>query len=391
MLEIRRWSFRAALIAVVTLGASAAHAQGTGRSMDLDPSVRSAGMGLASNAVFWDQGPDHWGNPALLGYQHGLRYEWGRSRLVPGLADDVHFTTNVIKFGGAGVGVALSGQPFGIGGLHLSYGESEGVDENGNPTGTVEPFEQIDAWSLGFSVARVAGAIATLSGHDPGAWSRYGDVSLGLTGKHLEMDFPPLGHGKTTAYDFGYLVRLSPLEWAPATRNAFLGFDVAYGWSDLSFESDPVKFSSEDAPVEVSEHERSGFAARAHLDYPSLGDLGGPPWIWEGLHPLLSVGRVVDQAEIGVSPFTYDTDSDGWEITIANVFSWRTGHYEDLVGDISDDTGGWGVGIPFGHWGGVRYDFAHIPQARGADLPDVEKRSVSGWVDALRLWRTWRQ
>src|SRR5262252_2559976 len=79
---------------------SAARAQGTGRSLDIDPSVRASGMGLASNAVFWDVGTNHWGNPALLGEQRGIAYEWGRTQLVPGLASDVTFTTNVVKIGG---------------------------------------------------------------------------------------------------------------------------------------------------------------------------------------------------------------------------------------------------------------------------------------------------
>ncbi|HET9328731.1 MAG TPA: hypothetical protein VFQ05_18350, partial [Candidatus Eisenbacteria bacterium] len=126
-----------------------ASAQGTGRSMDLDPSPRASGMGGASNAVFWDEVTNHWSNPALLGYQRGLSYEYGKTQLVPGLAADVHFTTNVVKLGGGGVGLAFSGKPFGLGGLHLSYGESQGTDPSGNPTGTYEAFEQIDSWSFG--------------------------------------------------------------------------------------------------------------------------------------------------------------------------------------------------------------------------------------------------
>ena len=56
-----------------------AEAQGTARSLDIDASIRSAGMGGACNAVFWGADPNDWANPALLGYHSGLRYSWGKT------------------------------------------------------------------------------------------------------------------------------------------------------------------------------------------------------------------------------------------------------------------------------------------------------------------------
>src|SRR6185369_15830979 len=63
----------------------------------------------------------------------------------------------------------------------------------------------------------------------------------GFTRKKLEIRLAPTfgGSAKTTAYDFGFLVRFSPLELAPSIRDV-VGLDLAYGWSELSFESDPV-------------------------------------------------------------------------------------------------------------------------------------------------------
>ena len=101
----------AAAVLALSLGAVSGHAQGTARSLDLGVSIRAAGMGQASNAVFWGDGLDQWANPALLGYQRGIRYEWGKTQLVPGLLNDVFFKTNVIKLGGGGFGVSLSGKP----------------------------------------------------------------------------------------------------------------------------------------------------------------------------------------------------------------------------------------------------------------------------------------
>jgi hypothetical protein len=375
---MRRFPCIAAAAVSLLVGASA-HAQGTGRSMDLDPSARSSAMGEASGAVFWEE-TNRWANPALLGSQHGLTYEWGRARLVPALAPDVHYTTNEVLLGGGGIGVAFSGKP-GIGGRHLSYGSSEGVDDQGNPTGVFDTYELIDAWSLGLCVARLTETIAALTGHEPTAVSRYADVSVGVTGKHLEMEFAPGFEGETDAMDLGFLVRFSPTEFAPGIRDVF-GLDVAYGFSDLSFESDPV------FGTEVSEHERSGFTARLRLDHPGMAEDMG--WFLRGLRPLVSVGYVREHAEIGIDEDTYETDGDGWEITLANVLSVRSGHYEDLDGGIDGDTRGWGVNLPLGKVAGLRYDEGKRPQAQNSNLRDVKVRNASAWIDPLWLWRAFR-
>jgi hypothetical protein len=372
---------------VVLLGmglASTARSQGTGRSLDIDPSVRAAGMGLASNAVFWDLGTNHWGNPALLGDQRGIAYEWGRTQLVPGLATDVDFTTNVLKVGGAGLGVAFSGKPFGVGGLHLSYGESEGTDPSGNPTGTFESFEQACP-SLAQS-ARAGQKVAELMGHDPADVSRYGDVSS-ASWQEARDELGPMGSGGTNAHELGVLVRFSPTQFIPTVRDVF-GLDFSYGRSNLSDGNPTVSFPGEDTATEVSQHERRGLAMRGTLDWPAMSArMGGPAWLWKGLHPLLSVAHADDHSLIGTSTSKYDTDGDGWEVTVANVYSWRTGHYQDPLGAIEGDTRGWSVGLPIGGLAGVRYDFARFPQAKTSGLPDLERHAVTAWIDALQVWR----
>jgi hypothetical protein len=72
---------------------------------------------------------------------------------------------------------------------------------------------------------------------------------------------------------------------------------------------------------------------------------------------------------------------------VANVFSYRRGHYQDLVGDIDGTTSGWGVAIPIGKYAGAQYDEARVPQARNSDLEDVHRKSFSVWVDPLAVWR----
>jgi hypothetical protein len=214
-----------------------------------------------------------------------------------------------------------------------------------------------------------------------------------MTGKHLEMNLAPGFFGaaaETDAMDLGVLVRFSPTEFAPGIRDVF-GFDVAYGWSDLSFESDPIVFLNSSNPDEVNEHERGGFSGRARVDWPAMAEnMAGPTWIWQGLRPLLSVGYARDHAEIGVDANTYETDGNGWEVTFANLFSLRGGHYQDLEGGIDGDTRGWGVNLPLGKVAGARYDEGRRPQAQNSDLEDVKVRNASGWIDVLRVYRFWR-
>jgi hypothetical protein len=284
------------------------------------------------------------------------------------------------------VGVAFSGKPFGVGGIHLDYGQSQGTDASGNPTGTYDAFEQVDAWSLGVSLARAGQAIAERMGRAPADVSRYGDVAFGMTGKKLEMNLGPTGGAGANAHDLGVLVRFSPLQFIPNVRDV-LGLDLAYGCSTLSADADPVMFPNE-PPTWVSKHERRGFAVRGTLDWPAMNtSLGGPAWLWKGLHPLVSVAHADDHSEIGIPSSSYVTDGDGWEVTVANVYSWRSGHYQDLVGEIDDNTSGWSVGLPIGGLGGIRYDSARFPQARDSGLPDLERHAVTAWVDALQIWR----
>ena len=79
----------------------------------LDPSIRASGMGHASGSVFWGPDCDHWANPALLGYERGIRFEHGRTQLVPNLAPHVYFTTDRLTIGDRGLGIFLTGFPLG--------------------------------------------------------------------------------------------------------------------------------------------------------------------------------------------------------------------------------------------------------------------------------------
>jgi hypothetical protein len=311
--------------------------------------------------------------------KHPTRSRIGRRRF---------FKTNVVKLGGGGFAVALSGKPLhSIGGLHLHYGTSESMDDQGNPTGTFDSFEDINSWSFGLSVGQLGESIARMFGHDPPTWSQYGDVSFGMTAKEVEIQLGPpsaLGAASTSAHDLGLHVRLSPLAWFPATRNGVLGLDLAYGWSNLSYDGKGVVYVGEDLATPASEHLRYGLAGRVRVDWPTVGFLPGPEWLQAGFQPLISVGGAFDHSRIGVEGGRYITYGLGWELALANMVWVRQGHYQDIDSDIEDDTWGWGAGLPLGRLAGVRYDYARFPQASG--LEDVQRRAVSAWIDPLEIW-----
>src|ERR1041384_8426019 len=76
----------------------------------LDPSIQDAGMGGAGASIFWRDEPNEWANPSLAGLYQGIRYSYGKTQLVPDLADDVFFKTHRIHVGGWGVGIAMAGK-----------------------------------------------------------------------------------------------------------------------------------------------------------------------------------------------------------------------------------------------------------------------------------------
>ncbi|HEY3215261.1 MAG TPA: hypothetical protein VGK93_02085 [Candidatus Eisenbacteria bacterium] len=382
-----------ALVMFCGPGPTLARAQGTGRSLNLDPSIRAAGMAGASNAVFWGDDANQWANPALVAYHRGLRYEWGKTRLLPTLASDVFFRSELLKLGGGGLAIWTAGLPRAdLGRLDLDYGENEATDPSGNWIGTFRSFERIDSWGWALSVAQLTESFARLAGKRLMSWSRYGDVSFGMSEKDLLMNLDPFLRAATTARDLGLLVRATPLRISLSPRGLAVPVraDVAYGWSVLSFNDATVALGQ--PPPPVSRHRRHGVATHVALGWPETLMQGfadrGLAWLAHGFDPLLSIGLASDRAEISAADAepSYRTTGTGWEFTVANVFSWRTGSYEDRAGNIVDDTAGWSLGLHLGDFAGFRFDRALFPEALDSGLPDVTRKGFSAFLDPVSLW-----
>jgi len=375
------------VITIAALGAvhSSAFAQGTGRSMDFDISARSAALGNASTALPWGD-LDHWANPALLGYVDGIRYAHQRTQLVPGLAPDVFFTTDYMQVGGGGLGVVFSGKPLDRGGVHLDYGQSEGIDESGNPTGLFDAYERVKAWGVGGSALRLIDNLFAATGHHMLRLSRYADVSAGITSKHTDIALagPDGPVGKADSRDWGWLARVTPYDGLES-GDVPIRVDATYGRSDINYHLDHlVVFINEDRASPVTRQHRRGVTVRA-----SAGRL---PRVWgtllQGFTPLVSGTFTDDHIEWGVlDQVEYETDGHGVELTVANVFSYRRGHYQSLVEQIDGDTWGYGVALPIGKFAGAAYDDAHFPQANIPEIHGLHRKQFSAWIDPLAIWR----
>jgi hypothetical protein len=377
--DVRTITAPAALAALLLGSPSFALAQGTGRSMDIDVSARSAGMGGASTAVVWGD-LDYWANPAVLGDASGIRYVHGRTQLVPGLASDVFFTTDVVEVGAGGLGVVMSGKPIDHGGVFLDYGLSEGRDENGNITGTFRSWERVRGWGGG---VRVLQALETAFPRMP-RWSRVADVSAGVMRKHTDIVLGPGFGGDADTRDWGALAHLTLLDGF-RDGSAPLAIEATLGYGDInSHEDGPVTFGLfGDIASPVTRIRRTGGALCVLVGRSHTAGLWG-----RALSPSLRVVTAFDHADIGtLDVVDYRTDGAGVDVTLMNVASVRFGHYQDKAGQIDDYTFGWGLALPLGDVAGASYDEGVWPQAQGSGLEDVHRRQFSVWLDPFALWR----
>ncbi len=392
------WVVAALLLALIPV---ASHAQGTGRSMDFDTHVGATGMGGACVGVAWGE-PDVWGNVASLSRVSGVRWEHSSTQLVPGLATDVWLRSNRLLVGARGVGVSLLGVPAVLDGVRLDYGTSEATNVNGDVTGTFSSYETVNGQALAVSLPQILDAMA----FSPGGATHFSDacdLSLGLARKRTHVQLAPKsmsGTAEATAYDLGVQARFSPLWLLPAPADAgslkprdLLLLDLGLGYGALNAMGGKFAFRSDDQSSPATRMRRTGYAVRLGVRMPRpdasgaiAGQVGPLALLLEGFDPLMAWVIARDH-EVDVDTPAYEVHHQGYEITIANVYTLRRGHWTDRLGDIDGPTSGWGLGIPVGPWGGFRYDKGTMPQAEDSGLPDVTREGWTVWCDAVRVWR----
>ena len=292
--------------------AGSALAQGTGRSLDIQPGGRQNGMGAAGVALTGDITGATWWNPAALGFLEKPGVQLTYAKLVPGLANDVSYNYGIYVQPIQGFGA------YGLGITFLSYGQSEGRDDQGNPTGTFGSNE--------FSPALYYGARILP------------DLAIGASLKWIRIQLAPdnfHGVGTTFGVDVAGLYRI------PAARLNFGANVQNLGPS--------VTFLAEDQASPLSRNLKVGAAWTAYQDKQFA----------------VNIAEDFNQSLVTNNFRTYN---HGLEVAYINQFAGRVGWYADPEGQISGVTYGFGA-----DWNNLSLDFGGIPQAKDSGLGDVYK------------------
>lgn len=307
-----RRSFRFVLGCLLGLMvASSALAQGTGRSLDIQPGGRHNGMGATGVAMADDATGVTWWNPAGLGFVTRGAVDLTYAKLVPGLADDVsyNYLTGVVPWGPGA---------FGIGLVFLSYGVSELTDVNGNSNGTFSSNEVSPAFYYGTKLLP--------------------DFSVGMSLKYIRIQLAPnnlQGVGSTFGVDVAALYRI------PAARMR-LGVN-------LQNLGPGVTFINEDERSPLSRNIKAGVAWEAY-------EADGVAVLWAGDFDQSLVTDQFWQLHTGV------------EVRYTDLIAGRVGYYYDKLGQLEGLTYGLGLGVK-----GLTLDYGSIPQAKDSGLPNVQK------------------
>jgi hypothetical protein len=126
------------------------------------------------------------------------------------------------------------------------------------------------------------------------------------------------------------------------------------------------------------------------LDPPagSLGPIESRPWYLAGLSPLVSIGVSGDwtTSSVAGSGWESDTWATGFEASLLDAITLRTGYVSNHDGGIHDASFGYALALPVGRVAGLRYEHASFPRARDSGLADLKSDAFTFWVDPLEIW-----
>jgi len=300
-------------LAVLTLGlfvAGNAWAQGTARSLDIQPGARQVAMGAAGVALADDPAGVAWWNPSVLGFVGRPAVEMTYSALVPGLANDV--TYNYLNY----LHPVEGWGSFGVGMLFLSYGNIELTDTGGTQIGNYTPIEFSPAVYFGTQLLP--------------------DLAVGASVKYVRVQLAPSsyqGIGSTFGFDLGALYRI------PAARLDF-GFNLQNMGPKLAF-------IDEDKADPLSRNIKVGAA-------------------WVPFTTKDFTLTLVEDFNQSLVNSEFRTYNHGAELAFADQVAGRVGWVADLTGDISGLS--YGLGLS---WNNLSLDWGSMPQAR--TLPAVTR------------------
>jgi hypothetical protein len=222
----------------VILSATSALAQGSARSLDIQPGARQNGLGAAGVALFGDPSDALWWNPAALGFADRTSAQYTHANLLPDLAD--------IPYSHAAVATSLgTWGGFGTSFTHLDYGEWFG-------------FESSPAIAIGVRAHPMVSVGASLKWVDVDLGGVTGSTFISDIGALLRVERAPWTFGVGAMYqNFGGRVDFGNFGSSPPSRNYKAGVSAAV----------PVRLS-EDVTVggtAVVDYNQSGVTNEFHL------------------------------------------------------------------------------------------------------------------------------
>ena len=352
-------------------------------SLLFDTSIRSAAMGGASAAVLWGE-PGAWANPATLAGVNGVGWVTGRTPVLPGLDDDIIFSSQRLLIGGGGIGFSLMGQPIsGLGKAKLQY-PAISLPPFGTPG--FEPFDLSEGWGVGGSPLRLIESMSRLGKH-PRELTTYGDIVVGYQAKKSKAEIDEtftLPEAET--YDWGVAGKLALARFWGSDAPFRLNLSGSYSQVNV------IDSGQDQGALTTRQFDRTGFALHLSPAPPSERSASPPslPWWRPGDVPELSIGLAYDHDQWHDEPFesgTYGIDHFGFEANVFRLLALRVGYLsdpDDPNGSIEGWSYGGGLTLPIGPWGSVGYQLASVPTFAELDRPLRQGWSV--WLDPVRIW-----
>jgi len=312
-------------VALVTLAlVQEAWAQGTGRSLDIQPGARQNAMGAAGVASLGDPSDAIWWNTAALGFARRPDMQLTVAQVAPGLATDAGFAHLAIACPVAWIA------GIGLGYTELNYPQSYGyadADEYRGYNGYGD-HEQAFSASIGAKVLP--------------------NLSIGATAKWIQIKFLSLS-GETWGYDGGALYRV-------LIDSLSVGFGVNVQNVGPQF---ALPYGVLRSPL--TRNLRAGTAIEYVARLAAYGEIG--------------VGAVFDHSWTLLEQSNYATWNSGLEIYggvrgLARLSLWG-GYYDDPTEQIRGATYGAGLRLAV-----VSVEVGSIPQGGDGYAKPITKVTV---------------
>jgi len=365
----------------------------------INPSATNVAFGLESGtANIWDRNPlGVWSNPAKLGYYKGFSYGYSHDKWFEGVVEDMYHNSSYITFGWNGLGFLLPFKnKYKKYGATMYYGEQEAYDAHGNFLRNFNSYETCSQFAVGLNFFEFTNKVFKYSSPIIDL-QRYSEISLGYSLDYIVSGLCPLipelmdaeGKGESTSHNIGGIIRISPiillndilqniLHYGFSINN-YVSLDLSHGINFINIYRDEILYENSNNKQPLPNGIRNGVAGK--LSFINIKNLADEyPLLYDISKYLFSIYASYDNSKYGDNPSTW---GKGIELTFLDIFSWRSGEYNDIDGHIVGDCKGWGVNLNYKDVVSFQYNYVEFP---GGDLQKTqEKEDISFSIDIIKL------